>query len=158
MTPTTLAEETGARLKERGLTLSLAESCTGGLLSKLITDIPGSSEYYAGGVITYSNDLKQRLLGVKASTLETFGAVSPETATEMADGTLRNLATDIAIAITGIAGPTGGTTEKPVGLVFIALASKDRETIVNEFRFSGTRSEIREEAATAALDMLLTFF
>ncbi len=158
MKPSTLAEETGLRLRERGLSLSVAESCTGGLVSKLITDVPGSSAYYAGGVITYSNALKEKLLGVRPETLRTFGAVSAETAAEMAEGALHSLSTDIAISVTGIAGPSGGTTEKPVGLVFMALASKDRETIVNEFRFSGSREEIREEAATAALDMLLTFF
>ncbi len=157
MTLPDLARDAASLLKKKGLTLALAESCTGGLLSKVLTDIPGSSSYYKGGVVSYSNDIKEKLLNVKPETLEKHGAVSAGTAREMAEGALKNLGADISLAITGIAGPAGGTAAKPVGLVYIALSAKGKTTEVKKFRLKGRREEIRKEAAKAALDMLLTF-
>jgi len=147
--------ETALRLKEMGLTLATAESCTGGLLSKLLTDVPGSSEYYSGGVISYSNKVKIDLLGVRPETLETCGAVSEDTAKEMALGLKKSFDANLAIAITGIAGPGGGTVEKPVGTVFIALSYMDEDTQVLPLHLKGTRAEIRAQSAEAALEMLL---
>ncbi len=155
MNTNSTAMETGSRLRDMGLTISIAESCTGGLLSKLITDVPGSSAYYHGGVVSYSNDVKIRLLGVRSETLDKFGAVSGATAREMAEGLRRALATDLSLAVTGIAGPGGGTSEKPVGTVFIALSYKGRDTLVKEFHFKGARQEIRTQSAEAALRLLL---
>src|SRR5699024_6603040 len=110
-------------LKQRGLTLATAESCTGGLIGKRITDIPGSSACYVGGVISYSNDVKMQLLGVKQQTLSQYGAVSEQTACEMAEGVRRCTGADIGLSTTGVAGPDGGTEEKPVGLVYIGLST-----------------------------------
>jgi len=116
-------EETrvGPLLRARGATVTTAESCTGGLIGNLLTDVSGSSDYYLGGVIAYSNDVKRYVLGVQAETLATVGAVSQETALQMAHGVRRLLGADYALSTTGIAGPTGGTPEKPAGLVYIAL-------------------------------------
>ncbi len=150
-----LAKEINSIMRKEGLTLSVAESCTGGLVSKLLTDVPGSSDFFAGGIISYSNEVKARVLGVTPATLEGHGAVSPETAREMAEGVLELVGTDLSVAITGIAGPSGGSAAKPVGLVYIALAGKNRETSVKKFRFSGSREEIRESSAAAAIEMLL---
>ncbi len=136
-----------------GKTLALAESCTGGLLGKMITDIPGSSKYLWGGVTSYSNDAKIRLLGVNPATLDKFGAVSSETAAEMARGIIEKSKADLAIAITGIAGPDGGSEEKPAGLVYIALADAG-SCRVKEMRFVGGREAVRVLAAKSALDML----
>ena len=120
-----LSAELGRLLDEQHLTIALAESCTGGLLASILTDIPGSSHYVMGGVVSYSNEAKMKVLGVRPETLEAHGAVSPETALEMAQGVRALLQTDLAIAITGIAGPGGGTPEKPVGLVYLHLAAED---------------------------------
>ena len=142
------------RMTERGLKLALAESCTGGLVAKRLTDRAGSSEYVVAGIVAYSNDAKQRFLGVRARTLEAHGAVSEETVREMAEGALRNAGADAAIAITGVAGPGGGTEEKPVGTVWIAAALGPRlESRL--YRLLGDRAEIRERAAQAALALLL---
>lgn len=143
----------GDVLRERGLKLALAESCTGGLLSSLMTDIPGSSDYFLGSVVAYANDAKTALLGVKASTLRKHGAVSARAAKELALGARKALGADISAAITGIAGPGGGTSEKPVGLVFIAV-SKGRTTAVRRFEFRGARRSIKKQSAGAALSML----
>lgn len=140
-------------LVKNGKTLSLAESCTGGLLAQMITDLPGSSECFWGSVTSYSNEAKVKFLGVKQDTLERYGAVSRETATEMAQGILKMSGTDYSLAITGIAGPGGGSDEKPVGLVYIALADKDGCT-VKEMHFAGGRQSIRILSAKTALDML----
>ncbi len=120
-----LSAELGRHLDSQHLTIALAESCTGGLLASILTDIPGSSHYVMGGVVSYSNFAKMKVLGVRAGTLEAHGAVSPETAREMARGARALLETDVALAITGIAGPGGGTPEKPVGLVYLHLAAAD---------------------------------
>jgi PncC family amidohydrolase len=143
----------GESLRERGLTLALAESCTGGLLSSRITDVPRSSEYFLGSIVAYANGVKVSGLGVRASTLKRYGAVSKETASEMARGVKKSLGAGLTAAITGIAGPGGGTPEKPVGLVFIAV-SKGRTTEVKRFVFKGGRKSIKKQSAEAALSML----
>ena len=122
-----LGAELGAQLDARQLTIALAESCTGGLIASILTDIAGSSRYVMGGVVSYSNFAKMHVLGVQAQTLQTYGAVSPETAKEMANGVRALLHTDLALSVTGIAGPGGGTPEKPVGLVYLHLAAADAD-------------------------------
>lgn len=141
------------RLRERGLTLAVAESCTGGLVSHCITDIPGSSDVYRGAVVAYANDIKQRLLGVERRTLEEHGAVSAQTARQMAQGVRRLLAADLGLAVTGIAGPGGGSPEKPVGLVYVALAAPDGEW-VEQHLWQGDRQANKAASAQAALDLL----
>lgn len=143
----------GESLREKGLKLALAESCTGGLASSMVTDIAGSSEYFLGSVVAYDNGVKQAELGVRATTLKKYGAVSKETALEMARGIKKKLQADISAAITGIAGPGGGTKEKPVGLVYIAV-SKGRSTEVQRFVFKGTRKSIKKQSGQAALSMI----
>jgi nicotinamide-nucleotide amidase len=141
--------------RRRGITLATAESCTGGLLAAGLTSIAGSSDVFERGFVTYSNQSKMELLGVSSSTLEAHGAVSPETAIEMADGLLRNSAASIGISITGIAGPAGGGADKPVGLVHMAVSWRSGTTAHQEFRFGPrSRSEIQIEAARAALGLL----
>ncbi|MEN6349039.1 MAG: competence/damage-inducible protein A [Syntrophomonas sp.] len=140
-------------LVEKNMTLALAESCTGGLLAKMITDLPGSSGYFWGSVTSYSNEAKQMFLNVNENTLKKYGAVSETTAREMAIGILKKSGVDLALAITGIAGPDGGNDEKPVGLVYIALAYND-ECRVKEMRFVGGREAVRILAAKTALDLL----
>lgn len=117
----------GQHLLAAGLTIATAESCTGGLLASVLTDIAGSSDYVLGGVVSYSNSVKQNLLGVRPETLERYGAVSPETAAEMAQGARRLLGSDLAVAVTGIAGPGGGGPDKPVGLVYLHLSAPGTE-------------------------------
>jgi nicotinamide-nucleotide amidase len=143
-------------LRERGMTLSCAESCTGGLIAKLITDVPGCSDVFAGGCVTYSNAAKISLLGVSPATLERFGAVSEQTAAEMARGARTALGTDVALATTGIAGPGGGTPEKPVGTVYIAVSRSSGET-VEKLSLSPKRDRafIRRIAATRVLELAL---
>ncbi|MBI5235199.1 MAG: CinA family protein [Deltaproteobacteria bacterium] len=141
-------------LLDNGLTLAVAESCTGGLLSNLITNAPGSSRYFIGGVVAYDNKVKTRLLGVQETTLERYGAVSMETAVEMAVGARGLLKSDISVGITGIAGPDGGSPDKPAGTVCVAVDFKG-QTIVKQFRFKGARLEIKKQSAKGALDMLV---
>ena len=140
-------------LSSHNMTLAVAESCTGGLLGKMITDISGSSRYFWGGVISYSNQAKQQLLGVRSATLNNHGAVSRATALEMAQGVKRMAGTHLGVAITGIAGPDGGSTEKPVGLVYIAVVGDNLEQ-VREMHFVGSRDAIRMLSAKSALDLL----
>lgn len=141
-------------LNERKKSISFAESCTGGLLSKMITDIPGSSKVFVGSVVSYSNDVKRGLLGVSEETLKSFGAVSKETAMEMIKGCKKLFNTDIAVAVTGIAGPDGGTSEKPVGLVYTAI-DIEGELEVKEHLFSGDRDAIRERSAKYVFDSII---
>lgn len=141
----------------KGKTLALAESCTGGLVSKMITDLPGSSKYFWGSVTSYSNSAKTSFLGVKNKTLEEYGAVSAEAAKEMASGILNNSNADLALAITGIAGPEGGCEEKPVGTVFICLAD-GQDYQVKKMRFVGDRDAIRVLSAKTSLDLLRRYF
>ncbi len=149
-------EEVGTLLLQHGLTLVTAESCTGGLLGHRITNVSGSSDYYLGGVVSYSNDLKERLLGVRHETLVAHGAVSEETAREMAQGARRQMGGDVALAVTGIAGPTGGTPEKPVGLVYIALAAPGADAC-ERYVWQGDRVSNKEQSAEAALQMALAY-
>jgi len=141
-------------LIDKQLTISTAESCTGGMLGQYITDISGSSATYMGGVITYNNKLKQQLLGVEGDTLKQYGAVSAQTASQMVQGLLNNFNTNIAIATTGIAGPTGGNDAKPVGLVYICIAIKNNITIHKNI-FTGNRQDIRQAATKKAFELVL---
>ncbi len=143
----------GELLSVRGLTLALAESCTGGLVGHWITNVPGSSTYYLGGVVAYASSVKVSLLGVPSDLLSRYGAVSEETALAMARGARRILSADVGLAVTGIAGPGGGTDEKPVGLVFIALADID-DVWVERHVWSGSRLLNKTQSAEAALDLL----
>jgi nicotinamide-nucleotide amidase len=148
-----LASVVGGLLQERGLTLALAESCTGGLLAKRLTDEGGASAYLLAGFVTYANRAKHEHLGVRTETLATHGAVSELCAREMAEGARRAGDADVAISITGVAGPGGGTAEKPVGTVWVGVAFQDA-THARRFHFPGDRAEIRERTAQNALDML----
>jgi len=141
-------------LRGSGLTLSVAESCSGGLIAKRITDIPGSSEYFILGVVTYANSAKERVLGVPKELIEKNGAVSPEVAAAMAEGVRILSGSHIAIATTGIAGPDGGTAGKPVGTVFIAIASASGCEVLGH-RFAGTRENVRTATAEAAFQLIL---
>ena len=140
-------------LRARGLTLAVAESCTGGLLSKRITDVPGCSVYYLGGVCSYANEVKTRLLGVRKETLDTVGAVSPEVAEQMAAGVAQALGADVGVGITGVAGPGGGTDDKPVGLVYISVWHKGRN-YTRKMKSMNGRDRVRMQAASTALDMI----
>lgn len=143
------------RMNAKRLTLSVAESCTGGYIAHLFTQHPGSSAVFLGGAVSYSNQLKQSILGVKPETLEQFGAVSEQTAKEMVEGAIFNFKSDYAIAVTGIAGPEGGTAGKPVGTVWIAVASANK-TMVKKFTFGTKRLQNIERTAISALGMLNT--
>lgn len=149
----TLSEVVGRHLKERGWRLALAESCTAGLAGKRVTEAPGSSDYFVGAAVTYSNELKERLLGVPAKVLAERGAVSAETAEAMAAGVRRLTGADIGVAITGIAGPGGGTPEKPVGTVWFGLGTPDGAAAFHR-RFPGDRDSIRARSAQEALVLL----
>lgn len=138
--------------RELRLKLATAESCTGGLVGARLTEVPGASEVFLGAVVAYANEIKQALLGVSPETLSQYGAVSAECALEMARGARRALGADVALSVTGIAGPDGGSADKPVGLVFFCAAS-ERETLAQEIRFSGDRDQIRRYATVAALHL-----
>jgi PncC family amidohydrolase len=146
----------GELLRSRGLTLAVAESCTGGLLGHRMTDIPGSSDYFIGGVIAYSYEAKEQVLGVRHATLVEHGAVSEQTALEMACCARRLFHTDVALSVTGIAGPGGEMPGKPVGLVYIALSAPDQETC-QRFAWESDREGNKAHSAQAALEMLLTY-
>ena len=149
------AERLVGLLKARGLTCATAESCTGGGVGFAITSVAGASEVFAGGVISYSNEVKRGVLGVSAATLAAVGAVSGEVAAQMADGARRLLKTDLAVSLTGIAGPRGGTAEKPVGLVWFGL-STPTDTHIERMVFTGDRAAVRAQAIDHALGMLAT--
>jgi len=151
-----LAKSAGELLKKTGLTLSLAESCTGGLIAHRITNISGSSNYFLGGVVAYSNEAKEKILGLPHEILVQYGAVSEEAARAMAQGARRLLASDLALAVTGIAGPTGGAPEKPVGLVCIALAAEE-EVRCERHIWNGDRLQNKAQSAERALEMLITY-
>ncbi len=153
----TLAREVGHSLKQHGLMLATAESCTGGWVAQMVTSIAGSSEWFDRGFVTYTNVSKRELLGVKTTTLSRFGAVSEQSAREMAEGALMHSHAQLALAITGIAGPSGGTPEKPVGTVCFAWAGKKRETKSVKHQFSGDREAVRRQAVATALQGLLDF-
>lgn len=152
----TISKVIGRILTEKQKSISTAESCTGGLVGHKIVESAGASAYYTGGIISYSNDKKEQLLGVKKSTLDKYGAVSEETAVEMAKGCREIMNTDYAIATTGISGPDGGSEEKPTGLVYIAISSKEK-TICNKYVFTTTREQHQERVANQALFDLWNF-
>ena len=148
-----LASGVGDKLERLGLTLAVAESCTGGKLGDTLTEVPGSSQYFLGGVVSYSNDAKVEILGVDRSTIDSKGAVSEEVAKSMAAGARVRFGADVGVGITGIAGPSGGTPSKPVGLVYIAVTS-DAETRCTENFFEGSRSDIKGRAVEKAILLL----
>lgn len=149
-----LAQAVGHALRNNGKTLALAESCTGGLVSALLTEIPGSSDYFLGSIVSYANSAKEDLLDVEAETLSRDGAVSEETAREMAHGARRKFQSDFALALTGIAGPSGGSEEKPVGTVVFALCDGNGGEVVKRRYFVGDRAVVRRAAALHALELL----
>ena len=150
-----LAHTLGQKLHARGWMLATAESCTGGWLAQVVTAIPGSSAWFDRGFVTYSNEAKQDMLGVQAATLQAHGAVSEETAREMAAGVLEHSGAQISVGISGIAGPGGGTPKKPVGTVCIAWAAGEQAPFSTVCRLSGDREEIRSRAVAAALRGLI---
>jgi len=150
----TLEEELGEKLRNRKLTIAVAESCTGGLLGSKITDVPGSSEYFLGGVIAYQNEVKESLLHVPQQVIAAHGAVSAQTVEAMAGGCRELFECDIAISITGIAGPGGGSAEKPVGLVYVGLATASG-VISRRFQWDGSRTQNKESSVRAAMEMIL---
>jgi PncC family amidohydrolase len=163
-----IEDDIGTLMVAQGLTLVTAESCTAGLVAHRITNVPGSSAYYLGGFVAYANEVKESHLGVRHETLVTHGAVSEETALEMARGARQRMGSDVAVSVTGIAGPDGGTVEKPVGLVYIALSAADRERCEchvwdrdrdarDECRDRGDRLVNKEQSAEAVLLLLLAY-
>ncbi len=151
-----LARQVGQGLKAAGWRLALAESCTGGWVGKLVTDVAGSSAWFERGLITYSNEAKQQLLGVTAQALSRSGAVSAEVAEAMAQGAVASSAANLALAVTGIAGPDGGSADKPVGLVWFALAFKHGASETLSRQFDGDRDAVRRQAVQTGLDLILT--
>ncbi len=151
----TLAEKLGERLAALGLSMAAAESCTGGWISKVMTDIPGSSGYFERGFVTYSNAAKQEMLGVRAETIYAHGAVSAETVEAMVQGALERSRADIAVAVSGIAGPGGGTAEKPVGTVWFGWGERGEAVKVRREMLDGGRDTIRQRAVDVALHGLL---
>jgi nicotinamide-nucleotide amidase len=149
-----LAAALGRLLGERGLTLASAESCTGGLVGALVTAVPGSSRYYLGGVVTYADQEKVRQLGVSPATIERAGAVSEECVREMAAGMRERSGADLAVAVSGVAGPGGGSAEKPVGTVWIAVAGQET-VITRHFVWPGARDQVRTLAAWWAMAMVM---
>lgn len=149
-----LEDKVVAKLLEKGYTVSTAESCTGGLLAGTILNVSGASGVYNEGYITYSNEAKERLVGVKHQTLEQYGAVSPQTAKEMAEGAAKKANANVGLSTTGIAGPGGGTLEKPVGLIYVACFAEGH-TVIEECHFDGTREENRKKTVETALKLLL---
>jgi PncC family amidohydrolase len=156
MNTSTIAQQVGTLLRQHQRTVCTAESCTGGLIAHLLTDIPGSSDYLLGGIVAYSNTLKVQLLAVREQTLIAYGAVSAPTAREMAVGARMALGTDYALSVTGIAGPGGGTDLKPVGLTYIALAGPNGLLVVDRRIWSGNRVQNKQASAEAALYLLLS--
>jgi nicotinamide-nucleotide amidase len=150
-----LARTLGRRLLDRGLKLTTAESCTGGWIAKVVTDIPGSSAWLERGFVTYSNDAKLDMLGVKPETLEVYGAVSEAVAREMALGALAHSRAQVAVAVSGIAGPDGGTPDKPVGTVCMAWSMPGRDVDVRRERFDGDREAVRRQTVRRVLEVLV---
>jgi nicotinamide-nucleotide amidase len=150
-----LAERAGQLLLARGWRVASAESCTGGWVAKCLTDVPGSSQWFERGYVTYSNQAKEQSIGVSPEVLTTFGAVSRPTVEQMAAGALHASGAQLAVAITGIAGPDGGSAEKPVGLVWFALAARDAPPVARQHHFSGDREAIRRAAVAMALQLVI---
>ncbi len=156
MTVFELSKKIGKILASKKLKLSVCESCTGGMLGSILTRIPGSSRYFQGGIIAYSDKIKKEIVGVKAATLKNYGAVSVEVAKEMARGVRKRLRSDIGIGITGIAGPSGGTKRRPVGLVYISVSNR-KHVFVKRFLFKGNREQIRKKTCREALFLLIHY-
>jgi len=154
---TALAAELAGRLKQAGCSLVTAESCTGGGLAHILTTIPGSSAWFERGFVSYSNLSKHEMLGVSSDTLAQHGAVSEATAQAMVEGALSHSHAEVAVAITGIAGPAGGSADKPVGTVFIAWTGRKRQARVRRYAFPGDRERIRRQSMAAALEGLLRY-
>ncbi len=150
-----LVKDLSDKLRAKGWMLTTAESCTGGMIASALTDLAGSSSVFDRGFVTYSNEAKMDMLGVSAETLKKFGAVSSETAKEMAQGALQNSKAQIAVSVTGIAGPDGGTDEKPLGLVYIGIAIENG-VASHEYHFQGSRAEIRQQTVEEAINLLLS--
>lgn len=146
--------ELGKILTEKKLTIACAESCTGGLLTSRLTDVAGSSAYVQGSIVSYSNEIKNSVLKVKEETLKNFGAVSEQTARQMSANVRELFKTDIGVGVTGIAGPGGGSAEKPVGTVYISVSNSDK-TFVKKFNFVGCRKEIKNQSCDAAIKMVM---
>lgn len=144
----------GQTLRRKKMTIAVAESCTGGFISNRITDISGSSHYFKMGLVAYSNKIKENILWIPGSIIDKYGAVSKQVALEMAEGVRAIADTDIGLGVTGIAGPTGGTKSKPVGMVYIALVSNKRR-VERKFLFRGSRQDIKSQASQMALDLIL---
>ncbi len=155
MNVASLAEQVGAALKAQGMMLATAESCTGGGIAQALTDISGSSAWFERGFVTYANAAKVEMLGVRLSTLEAHGAVSEATVREMAAGALKHSHADISLAVSGIAGPTGGTPEKPVGTVWFGWALRDGEVHARLYHLKGDRAAVRDQSVRIALDGVL---
>jgi len=154
LTDKELLNKVSINLKKQKLTVAIAESCTGGLIAHTLTNISGSSDYFDRGIVSYSNNAKMELLDVPENLFKKYGAVSEQVAKAMAEGIRRSSKVDIGISTTGIAGPTGGTKEKPVGLVYIAISASEN-TVVKKFQFSGDRLQNKESTCDTALNMLL---
>jgi nicotinamide-nucleotide amidase len=152
---TALATQLGECLQAQGIKLASAESCTGGWLAKVITDIAGSSTWFAASVVSYSNQAKHSLLGVRRQTLAEFGAVSCETVLEMSEGVFNHTEADVAVSISGIAGPEGGSAEKPVGLVWMSWGIRGQPLAANAFHFDGDREAVRRQAVKQAMLCLM---
>lgn len=146
----------GQLLLEKGYTIACAESCTGGLLTSCLTDVAGSSAYVKGSVVSYTNEVKHGVLGVSQKLLDTVGAVSSEVAAEMAEGVRRVIGSDIGVSVTGLAGPGGGTAEKPVGLVFIGISDSSGTNVIKCI-FKGSRVEVKQQAAQRALQLIAEY-
>lgn len=153
-----LSQRIGEQLKARQATVTAAESCTGGWIAKVFTDISGSSAWFERGFVTYSNEAKQQMVEVQATTLAQFGAVSEQTVREMARGACHAAAAEYGIAVSGIAGPDGGSEEKPVGTVWFAIAGPDGRVLAQRQNFSGDREAVRRQSVTWALQTLLDEF
>ena len=152
---TELARQLGKVLKEHGMKIATAESCTGGGIAQAITEIPGSSAWFDRGFVTYSNAAKLQMLQVKQSTLDEFGAVSEQVAIEMVEGALMNSNADLAVSVTGIAGPDGGSKQKPVGIVYIARKERENNVVCILREFSGDRTQVREQTVKQVLTLCL---
>jgi nicotinamide-nucleotide amidase len=153
-----LAAQMGAALRARGQTLAIAESCTGGWIAKVATDVPGSSGWFDRGFVTYSNVAKSELLGVRKDTIVNHGAVSAEVVAEMADGALQRSPAAVVVAVSGVAGPDGGTPDKPVGTVYLAWALREGPVHTERRQFQGDRDQVRLQSVAAALQGVLDVF
>jgi nicotinamide-nucleotide amidase len=152
-----LAQQLGDCLKDKGMTLAIAESCTGGWVAKAITDLPGSSDWFEGSIVSYSNQLKQNLLDVPGEIIDVFGAVSSETVKAMTEGLFERTPAEVAISVSGIAGPGGGSGEKPVGTVWLCWGKRGETSIAQEFCFKGDREAVRLQSVEKTLHSVLDF-